>query len=115
MERHRDGQGDGPLTPKILAKAVNEGIIKEMSDRERDALALIAEASDAEAFGHQDLSYMDKEGKHWDEVTGKQLDSAGVRKARLEEIGHVHNVKMYTKVPIQQCWDRTGKAPISWM
>jgi hypothetical protein len=63
-ERHREGQGDGPLTQKIIAKAINEGITKEMSDREGDDLALAAETFDAETFGHQGLSYMDQEGKH---------------------------------------------------
>ena len=60
MDRHREGQGEGPLTQKIITRAINEGIIGEISDRERDAAASAAEAFDAEAFGHQGLSYMDK-------------------------------------------------------
>lgn len=55
---------------------------------------------------------MDNESKYWDEVTGKPLDAGGVKKARSEEMGHVHNVKEYTKVRIKMCWDRTGKGPI---
>ena len=56
--------------------------------------------------------YFDKEGYYWDEVMGKQLDAEGVKKAREEEMGHVRNLEVYTKVPIQQCWDRTGKGPV---
>ena len=43
MERHREGQGEGPLTQKIIARAINEGIIKEISERESDAAALAAD------------------------------------------------------------------------
>ena len=41
-----------------------------------------------------EVSYVDKEGNYWDEVTGKQLDAEGVRKARAEEMGHVNSFKV---------------------
>merc|ERR1712023_557759 len=35
-----------------------------------------------------------------------------VTKAREEELGEVRKHKVYIKVPIAECWDKTGKAPI---
>ena len=48
----------------------------------------------------------------WDDITGKELDPDGVRKAREEEIREYNHHGVYRKVPITQCWERTGKAPI---
>ena len=31
---------------------------------------------------------------------------------RLEEIAQIHEHKAYTKVPIEQCWKETRKAPV---
>ena len=40
-----------------------------------------------------------------------------VKKARLEELRQVRMHKVYTKVPIQQCWDEAGKNPstVRWL
>ena len=48
----------------------------------------------------------------WNDVTGEELDAGMVKGARMEEIGEVHRHKVYYKVPIQESWDVTGKAPI---
>ena len=40
------------------------------------------------------------------------LDSHMVRMARKEEMEEVRKHNLYMKVPIGQCWDKTGKAPI---
>ena len=48
----------------------------------------------------------------WDDVPGEQLDSAGVEKARKEEMSEVHKHQVYVKVPTNDCWESTGKAPI---
>ena len=58
------------------------------------------------------ISYVDKEGNVLDKVIGQSLDAQEVRKAGTEKMGHVHSLKVYTKVPLKQCWDRTGKGPI---
>ena len=55
---------------------------------------------------------VDREGNFWDEASGKKLDSEEVQRARLEEITQIHELKVYAKVPIEQCWEETGKAPI---
>ena len=60
-----------------------------------------------------ELYYVDSFGNYWDEITNRRLDNEEVRKARLEELRQVHMHKVCTKVPIQQCWDETGKNPIT--
>ena len=49
----------------------------------------------------------------WDDVSGAELDPQKVKRAREEEIEYVKKVDLYEKVPIQQCYARTGKAPIT--
>ena len=49
----------------------------------------------------------------WDDVSGVQLDPKAVREARIEEVECIHTMDLYTKVPIAECRNKTGKAPIS--
>ena len=48
----------------------------------------------------------------YDNLSGSMLDTETVRKARKEEIAEVHKHKVYTKVPLEECYEKTGKAPI---
>ncbi len=48
-----------------------------------------------------------------DELSNRKLDKEEVVKARLEELRQVYQHKVYRKVPIQECWDVTGKNPIT--
>ena len=48
----------------------------------------------------------------WDDQTGEALDWDGVVKARAEEMDEFRRRKVYRKVPLKECWDKTGKAPI---
>ncbi len=48
----------------------------------------------------------------WDDVSGEPLSTERVIRARLEEIEEFPKREVYDKVPISQCWERTGKAPI---
>ena len=56
--------------------------------------------------------YLDSEGRCWDEVSHKLLDADGVAAARLDEIQQIHNHSVYEKVPVEECHQKTGKAPI---
>ena len=48
----------------------------------------------------------------WDEISEEPLSTERVIRARLEEIEAFRKREVYDKVPISQCWERTGKAPI---
>jgi hypothetical protein len=54
----------------------------------------------------------EEEAQAWDDVTGEELDGNMVKEARQEEIREVKKHTVYTKVPIKDCWDKTGKGPI---
>ena len=45
----------------------------------------------------------------WDDASGAALDPQSVRKAREEEIQYVRKMDLYKKVPIAECYNRTGK------
>ena len=49
----------------------------------------------------------------WDDLSGEALELDRVREARREEIAYFRKMGVYVKVPIQECWDRTGKNPIA--
>ena len=49
----------------------------------------------------------------WDDVSGAALNPQEVKRARREEIDYVHKMNLYTKVPIKEAYQATGKAPIS--
>ena len=50
--------------------------------------------------------------KYFDDLSGKPLIPEMVRRARLEEIGELGKHGVYEKVPISECWNRTGNPPI---
>ena len=50
--------------------------------------------------------------RYWDDMSGKELRADLIAAAREEEMKEVYKHKLYTKVPLQQCWDETGKDPI---
>ena len=47
--------------------------------------------------------------KCYDDRTGNSLDPIKVKEARMKDIDEVRKQKVYTKVPISQCIERTGK------
>ena len=55
---------------------------------------------------------MDHRGIFWDEMSGKQLNSEEAIAARFDEIKQFHSHDVYEKVPIEDCWKSTGKAPV---
>ena len=52
-------------------------------------------------------------GEFADELTGKLLDPAKVREARLEELTLMRKILLYDKVSVEECWANTSRAPIS--
>ena len=48
-------------------------------------------------------------------MSGAPLDPELVCKARIEEIEYITSMNLYDKVPIEQCWQVTGKGHIDKM
>lgn len=57
-------------------------------------------------------SYDEELEKAWDDVTGAELNPAKVQVARQEEISYIRKMKLHRKVPEEECWNNTGKAPM---
>ena len=49
----------------------------------------------------------------WDDVSGAEFEPDRVYEARMEEIKFIRDMNLYDKVPVSECWGKTGKAPIS--
>ena len=48
----------------------------------------------------------------WDDHTGASLDAKKVKEARQLEMEYYDKMHVFDTVPIAQCWERTGKAPL---
>ena len=48
----------------------------------------------------------------YDNLSGATLDAEMVKKARREEMAEVYKHGVYKKVPMEECYEKTGKAPI---
>ena len=48
----------------------------------------------------------------WDDHTGASLDTKKVKEAKQHEMEYYDKMHVFDKVPIAQCWERTGKAPL---
>ena len=55
----------------------------------------------------------DAEGEAWDDVKGGGLPVANVVEARKEEIKFMEDRGIWTVKPVEECWKKTGKAPVS--
>ena len=47
----------------------------------------------------------------WDDVKGGELKVADVRRGREEEVTYMKNKGIWEVVPIEECWNETGKPP----
>jgi len=84
-------------------KAITEGIKAQMKKSGRRTEIDEVEWSSAEARETHEFR---------DNMTGKPLEAHMVRTARQEEMDEVNKHQVYDKVPIEECWAKTGKAPI---
>ena len=104
-------------------EVIQEGIQREVELREMGDLNLVEMAEKEKKYRPGILTiqeegevvgiyYVDSYGQYFDEMTHKQLPKEGVIKARVEEMVQVYKHKLYTKVPIEECLQETGKKPI---
>lgn len=87
-------------------------------------LATLEAAGDSQASKKQsdrllqECRLVEEEDSPWlesafDDVSGVELDPKKVYKARMEEVKFIRDMKLFDKVPIEECWANIGKAPIS--
>jgi hypothetical protein len=63
-------------------------------------------------FGNFSLNTVSAGGECWDDVSGKTLCPKLVKKAREEEMKEFTKHGVYMKVPLEECYEVTGKDPI---
>ena len=118
-KERRRWRAQAKLVPRndISWKAIAENVVvEELDDRESDTI----EWKDPTISGRLVIQkgneigvyYLGTDGEIYDEISNKKLDYDEVVKARLAEMRQVAEHGVYQKVPIEQCWAETGKAPI---
>ena len=127
QHRHIELTGGGrarraEVYPDKLCRAILEGLRAQLISDGTMKLNAIATQAPEEEHELDPVMSLEGRGDIWGEyfdVNGNALESNLVRAARAEEIEAFHQNKppVYTKVPIQECYDATGKAPIGtrWM
>ena len=82
----------------------------ELDDRERGDEGVGAVLPDC---GEQEFDEDYEEVDTYDEKSGELLDPVLVRKARAEEVEFMGRIQLFKEASTQECWDRTGRPPIS--
>ena len=100
-----------------LCKRILIGLKRQLcSDGMLCALEACTIAPEEEPHGQAWIAAADRcQGEQWGEfydVSGNPLESSRVRAARREEIDEFKRRGVYTKVPVEECWRVTGRAPI---
>ena len=101
-----------------LGRAVEEAIREELTDRESEDICFVEDQSKQpgilyiEDGNDKHVYYCDSWGQYWDEVSNQKLEKSLVEDARLDEIKGLYQYGVYDKVKTEECWQKTGKAPI---
>ena len=66
----------------------------------------------AEEDCQQDLEEFHRGQEFVDDVSGKRLDTEGVKAARKLELEFIDGKPVYKEVPVSECWKVTGRSPI---
>ena len=112
--------------PNELCRAICKGLVRQIVAGKQGQffLAALETKGDAQMSKResdklrQECRLVEEDGSPWlesafDDVSGAELDPKEVYEARMEEVQFIRDMKLYDKVPIEECWANTGKAPIS--
>ena len=109
--RHRGEQGQRPQ-----GAMVEEGIRLQQAweHRGEKLIAQIEEDADRDSMAVPPEEKEDETwcAEAWDDVSGKELDPAKVLMARREEMEYYKKMDVYEKVPLEECYQMTGKTPL---
>jgi len=87
-------------------------LVENWTNLKNDALSwvneIIHEVEDCGESGEE----ADLEGA-WDDVHGGELPLELVKDARHEEVGYMQGRHIWTVTSVSECWEKTGKAPVS--
>lgn len=101
--------------PGKLCKAILKGLNAQLEECGRMAeRGMAAHPEESNIYCREILNLEVSsvhQGEYYDDMSGVTLDTEGVNKARAEAIAEVYKHNLCTKVPIKECWDKTGKGP----
>ena len=98
--RGRQSLGLKPET-KSWGEVIHEATLVQLEKREGEEEWMPSKEPGwivLECEEQKSVYYLDSEGRCWDEVSHKLLDSDGVAAARLDEIQQIRNHNVYEKV-----------------
>ena len=112
-----------------MGESPNDAEMKQAGKRQREERTEQDPEEQARKYATVEVEAKDQEGsigqvqwvcslahnqnqRYYDDVTGKEIKAELVLKARAEQLGEVKKFNVYGKVPIQNCWNDTGKDPI---
>ena len=61
----------------------------------------------------EEVAYIEDGVRHFDAMTGDELDAKEVEAARAEEMEFIRNIPVYEEVDENESWEKTGKGPVS--
>ena len=124
QERHerrkRDGENEEEeerlrklvrVEPRRGEKRKGEGgeEVRDLEDEEGDVEVGGMELNDEEVMGGWDVGGEDC----IDLKTGTKIDPQLAAEARVEEVRYMEKIRLYEEVPVEECWTRTGRPPVS--
>ncbi len=111
------------MTPQNAGGALDPGADSPQTirDSEMDIAQIIVDTDDwvreierayeqIQSVGESEVNDMQAA---WDDVNGGELPIEGILKARKEEIGYMESRGLWHLVPIEECWNKTQKDPVS--
>ena len=117
----------GQFYPRRLCQAVCEGIASQnrIDELGLKAVPLVSVEELTQRFGNDPSNELHEQYedyanecsdlyslKAYDETSGEEIDIDLLRGARREEIKYFRGMNVYTKVPLSECYEETGQAPI---
>merc|ERR1711989_21862 len=103
----RDEEAGGRRNMEEGGGAKAKELVEESAKRRR------AEEAPGEGMDVDEVVLEEQYDVFYDDMSGETLKPELVRKARQEEMRTFRELGVYEKVPLQQCYDETGKPPIS--
>ena len=97
--------------PEGICKAIVQGFRKQMIQDGRMMEGGIG-IMDKVDEGEQTMWEWATDRDIIDDMSGEVLDKELIREARKEEINECRKHRVWKKVPVEKCWELTGKAPI---
>ena len=91
---------------EVGIRAIRHDVSREDGDGVRRVFATYETNDEEDENAWDDCEYVDQK-------TGEHLDPELARRARSEEIQFMKKISLFEEVPIEQCWEMIGKAPIS--